>query len=228
MNYTDIEWTRGADGRKGLTWNPIKGICPVGCWYCYARGIYKRFKLDPAPRLDESELMTPLHWADEGKRIFVCSTFELFHPVADEWRDDIFEVIERRYDMTFIILTKMPERIDRPMPDNVWLGVSVTGGNQAAIDRLVPLYGSTARVKFVSIEPLLERPNDTLLEFITRPRWIQWVIVGRLTGHGKKSDPNLRWLGKIRIATRKAGIPLFLKNNLASIWGKPLIQEWPK
>jgi len=31
------------------------------------------------------------------------------------------------------------------------------------------------------------------------------------------------WVDHCRIA----GVPVFLKNNLASIWGKPLIQQYP-
>lgn len=222
MNYTDIEWIRGADGRKGLTWNPIKGICPVGCWYCYAKGIYRRFKLDPTPRLDEVELRTPLNWADEGKRIFVCSTFELFYPVADKWRDAIFDIIALRSDMTFIILTKMPERIDRSMPDNVWLGVSVT--QRADLGRIDTLTTAKARVKFASFEPLLEAvvpPNGIMAG-------LNWAIIGRLTGHGKKRDPSGNDLTLMHNAALMWEIPLFMKNNLAEIRGIPLRQEWPK
>ena len=36
MNKSKIEWT-------DYSWNPIKGLCPVGCWYCYAKKMYKRF-----------------------------------------------------------------------------------------------------------------------------------------------------------------------------------------
>lgn len=226
MNYTDIEWTRGADGRKGLTWNPIKGSCPVGCWYCYAKGIYRRFKIDPTPRLDKSEMVSPLYWADEGKRIFVCSTFELFHPVADQWRDDIFDVIERRSDMTFIILTKMPERIDRPMPDNVWLGVSVPLA--ADLGRIDALRKHAARVRFVSFEPLLDTLREAYFErsFLSG---INWVIIGRLTGHGHKHDPSPDLVDMIGTAAAVNNVQVFLKNNLADIApGFKIIQEFPR
>jgi protein gp37 len=226
MNYTDIEWTRGADGRKGLTWNPIKGVCPVGCWHCYAKGIYRRFKIDPTPRLDEHELIVPLFWADSGKKIFVCSTFELFHPVADQWRDDIFDVIERRGDMTFIILTKMPERIDRPMPDNVWLGTSVTGA--ADLGRIDELRKHKASVHFVSFEPLLDNLGGAHFGhgFLSG---INWIIIGRLTGHGRKHDPCPDVVDMIGTAAALNNIPVFLKKNLADIApGFKLVQEFPR
>lgn len=219
MNKTKIEW---AD----YTWNPIKGICPEGCWYCYARRIYERFKLDPKPWLDIAELNMALKTRRTGKRVFVCSTFELFNPVADgQWRDYIFDVINRRRDLTFIILTKRPERIDRPMPPNVWLGVSLTGERTEEYDRIKWLLTSEAQVKFVSFEPLLRRFDiDELFDDMIP----DWIIVGRLTGHGEKFDPPLHAIDDIVGYAGGEAIPLFLKNNLGDIWPGRLIQEWPR
>ena len=211
MQKSKIEWT-------DFVWNPIKGICPVGCWYCYAKNIYTRFKMDPAPRLDANELTAPYYWADTKKRIFVCSTFDLFHPVADKWRDDIFEVIESRLDFTFIILTKLPQNIDRPMPPNVWLGVSITEEKDSW--RWKELQQHKASTKFVSMEPLLGR----ILFLDPVP---SWVILGRLTGHGKENDPPIEQLSDMYDRYNPQGIPLFMKSNLAGIWPGPLIQEFP-
>lgn len=74
MQKTKIEWVKNPDGIQGYSWNPIQGLCPVGCWYCYAKRIYQRFKLNP----------TLSHiWIKPPKKpsgVFVCSTIELFHP----------------------------------------------------------------------------------------------------------------------------------------------------
>ena len=57
---------------------------------------------------------------------------------------------------------------------------------------------------------------------------IDWLILGRLTGYGKKHDPPRDWIeSRVRIM-KNAGIPIFLKNNLKDIWGEPLIQEFPE
>jgi len=217
MNKTKIEWT-------DYTWNPIKGLCPVGCWYCYARKIYKRFGMNPKVRLNLNELIMP--FPKKPSKIFVCSTFELFHPIADKWRDEIFEVINLELRHTFIILTKMPENIDRPMPDNVWLGVSVTGEND--FWRAKQLCGIKAKMKFVSIEPLLS--DDCSGPSFTGPILdeLSWGIIGRLTGHGKKWDPSKETVSRFVRLFKTRDIPVFLKNNLREIWGAPLIQEFPK
>lgn len=197
-------------------WNPIKGLCPVGCWYCYARRMYQRFKKNPIISCDLIGDRPELY--SEPSRVFVCSTFELFHPVADQWRDDIFaHIIGSQH--TFIILTKMPERIDRPMPDNVWLGVSITGEKETH-DCDVGLYKAQAKIKFVSFEPLLAPAY--------LPKKINWAIIGRLTGHGHKYDPSLALLEIITHTYQCREIPIFLKNNLKDIWRRPLIQEFPQ
>lgn len=213
-----------------LSWNPIKGICPVGCRYCYAAKIYKRFKLDPEPWPDIAELNAALDTRRTGKRIFVCSTFEIFHPITKTLmvstpgksisiRDAIFDVIERRPDLTFIILTKLPENIDRPMPKNVWLGVSMIGPSN--IFRWEEVQKHKASVHFISAEPML---SFTPIPNI-RP---DWFIVGRLTGHGKKYDPKYTELWVIRQAAKACSVPLFMKSNLSGIWPGKLVQEFPR
>lgn len=218
MSKTKIEWVKNPDGSQGYSWNPIQGLCPMKCYYCYARKIYKRFKLDP--------ILTHI-WIKPPKKpsgVFVCSTMELFHPdIPKEWRDIIFEDIKSRPKHRFYILTKMPENIDRSMPGNVWLGVSVTENNLENYQRIVILSARKARVRFVSFEPLLGHIDRSYI-----PALIDWVIVGKLTGHGKKHDPPYDWVYGIVNTAKKMGIPIFLKENLREIWGEKLIQEWPK
>jgi len=211
----NISWT-------DYTWNPIQGLCPVGCWYCFARKIYKRFKLSP----ELAHIQTKL--PKKPCKIFVCSTIEMFHPaIPKEWRDIIFEDIKNNPQHTFQILTKMPQNIDRPMPDNVWLGVTVTKK-----DDLYRYYDGIckvdARVLYISYEPLLEDSSSAIP--MSPPPSVDWIIVGRLTGHGHKYDPPRKWI-EILVETAmhwKKPTPVFLKNNLKEIWGEKLIQEFPR
>ncbi len=236
MHKTKIEWT-------DYTWNPIKGICPVGCWYCYARKMYKRFGWNPEVRLDGElfgscqdafapniKIYEMLDRIKPGSKIFICSTCELFHPkIHKEWRDAIFQAIKENPQYTFQILTKFPQNIDRPMPDNVWLGVTVTKEDE--LDRLMYLSSvqaknrNKAKIRFVSFEPLLEHIQwgGYRVEFSS----LDWIIVGQLTGHGKLYEPFPFWISQIKIYAGHYGIPLFMKNNLKKIWGDPLIQEFP-
>lgn len=225
MQKTNIEWT-------DRTWNPIKGLCPTGCFYCYARKMYNsKFYSKPpfndlnirGPFLDDRDFYKI---RNKPSKIFVCSTFEIFHPVIlTATRNLIFKVIKENPQHTFQILTKMPENIDRPMPDNVWLGVSVTKGNDEGWDRMYYLNEAKAKLKFISFEPLLGMINTSM---IINSLEFDWFIFGGLTGHGKKYGPDIRWIAPMVDYFRGYKKPTFLKNNLKDIWGEDLIQEFPE
>jgi DNA repair photolyase len=60
------------------TWNPIKGICPHGCEYCYMRG-----RVQSYPHLDEKELRVDL---GSGNTIFVGSSCDMWAAeIPEEW-----------------------------------------------------------------------------------------------------------------------------------------------
>lgn len=131
----------------------------------------------------------------------------------------IFRVIEDCPQHIFQILTKFPQNIDRDMPHNVWLGVTITKPSE--IKRWTNLYfHQRASLKFVSFEPLLERLD-------CYPSGPDWIIIGRLTRHGNKDDPDISWIKDIVKDCTNQGVKVFLKNNLKSIWGENLMQEFP-
>lgn len=212
---------RKSIGWADYSWNPIKGLCPEECIYCYACRTYERFGWDKNITLVDDKIERYGRVPD-GSRIFVCSTMELFHPdVPSSYRDYVFTTIVGHPEHTFIILTKRPEKIDRPMPKNVWLGVSIT----ARIDvwRWEELQGHEATVKFVSFEPILGAVPylDPLPD---------WAIIGRMTGHGRRYDPEIETLSDFYdiYVGLGPGIPIFVKHNLAGIWPGELIQEFPR
>jgi protein gp37 len=144
---------------------------------------------------------------------------ELFYPaIGKELRNRIFGIIEAHPEHVFIVLTKMPDKIDQEMPKNAWLGVSVTNATETwRINRLLEL---SAGKRFVSYEPMFGRIYHL-------PKGLDWIIMGQLTGAIKK-PPERDWVERLVGYAREQGVPVFLKNNLASIWGGPLIQEFPK
>lgn len=225
MQKTKIEWT-------DYTWNPIKGLCPVDCKlpdgrsYCYARRMYQRFKWNPKIgfELHDHVAIDRLQRKNipDGSKVFICSIFELFHPkVPKSWRKDIFSVIECNPKNIFQILTKFPQNIDRPMPDNVWLGVTITGDDDQW-SKAFNLYSQQSKIKFISFEPLFQS-----IEIIDELWVFDWIITGRVTGQGKKHQPERAWIQEIVDECKNSDTPVFLKNNLKEIWGEPLIQEFP-
>ena len=209
-----------------MTLNPIKGKCQGGCWYCWTNGFRQRGFLS-----NEIKLKTVVfnNLPKKPKKIFLCSTHDLFGSwIPKRWRDAIFLDIEECYPQhTFQILTKFPQNIDRPMPDNVWLGVTITLSVYAW--RLSFLKKAEANIKFVSVEPMLGEVGYGFLWFYEVPmiEKIDWAIIGKLTQYGHKYDPRKQTIKWYVEKAKEYNIPIFLKNNLKEIWGEPLIQEFP-
>jgi len=232
---TKIEWLRNpATGEQGFSVNPVKGLCPVGCSYCYARPLYHRFKWNPEIRYDPSVFFSP---PKKPSRIFVGSTMELFGEwVRQDWLDDIMANCELWSEHTFIFLTKLPENLPKwsPFPDNCWVGVTAT--NKDMFERgIYHLRQIKASVKFMSFEPLL----GGIASIDVGIRELNLVIIGACTGtlpemvslcdkypelvvmrcgNRVTAQPRIEWLREIVEAADKVGCKVFLKDNL-----KPLI-----
>ncbi len=148
----------------------------------------------------------------------------------------IFTMINACPADTFIFLTKRPENLIKwsPFPQNCYVGVSVT--NQDDADGKIPeLLKIEATVRFVSIEPMLGKvdissyvpgwnnagttfENPELFERYDLD-WspvnpINWVIIGQQTPVSKKTTPKIEWIKEIVDAADKAGVAVFLKDNL--------------
>lgn len=229
MNETKIEW---AD----YTTNPVKGLCPMACWYCYARRLYDRFGWDTAIRFEPEEIQNCyllLMRMRPHTRVFVGSTIELFGDwVEPEWLEEIFAYVRALPEHTFIFLTKQPERLARwnPWPANCWVGATVT--DEQSMIRACTLQYVDAPVRFISFEPLLGDINGALWpdkERVTKNTFIpDWVIIGAMTGPGSKHyQPQLEWIEQIEDAAVCHGIPVFEKDNLIPIIGCEPRREWP-
>jgi len=208
-----IEWTES-------TWNPITGCTKVspGCKHCYAERMAERLQAMGQPNyqngfkltLQPQMLELPLRWK-RPQTVFVNSMSDLFHegvPLA--YLQRVFEVMRRAHWHRFQVLTKRAERMahldpELDWPENVWMGVSVESASY--VRRVDALRGTDARVKFLSLEPLLgPLPGLDL-------GGIDWVIVGGESGpRARPMDP--AWVTDLRDQCRQARVPFFFKQ-----WG---------
>ena len=206
MNKTKIEFCN-------YTINPVKGLCPMACEYCYARAMYKRFKWNPEIRYIGMRDGGPQNLPVES-RVFVGSTFELFGDwVKPEWMQGILDYCKMMNRITWIFLTKQPQNLIKfsPYPPNVWLGVSATD-NEMAFNASCNLISVEAKVKFISFEPLRGRIGPAVLSLLTEK--IKWVIIGAQTPRSEDTFPKWAWVREIIEAADTASIPVFLKPNL--------------
>ena len=213
-----IEWT-------DATWNPVRGCTKIspGCAHCYAETFAERFRgVEGHPfeqgfdlRLIPDKLRLPLSWR-KPKRIFVNSMSDLFHEgVPDAYIVDVARIMAASPWHVYQVLTKRSERMrellasrisfaaDEP---HIWWGVSVEN-QRAGIPRISHLQASTARVRFLSVEPLLEDLGELKLA------GIHWVIVGGESGPGAR-PMKPEWVLSIKRQCRDFGVPFFFKQ-----WG---------
>ena len=108
------------------------------------------------------------------------------------------------------MLTKRAERLNElsphiDWPENVWMGVTVEKASY--ISRIHNLSNTGAKIKFLSLEPLLSPMPELDL------RNIDWVIVGGESGPGARPMGE-EWVRDIKDQCERSKIPFFFKQ-----WG---------
>jgi protein gp37 len=208
-----IEWTES-------TWNPITGCTKIspGCKHCYAERMADRlqamgqqnYRNGFALTLQPQMLELPLRWKTP-QTIFVNSMSDLFHEsVPIEYIELVFDVMRRAHWHRFQVLTKRSDQLAElapqlPWEPHIWMGVSVESARYRG--RIDELRRTGARIKFLSLEPLLGPLPELDL------RGIHWVIVGGESGPGAR-PMKPAWARDLRDQCRRMRVPFFFKQ-----WG---------
>lgn len=185
---------------------------------------------------------------------FVCDTGDLFHrEVSDSFLLEAFDLMVQRSDVTWQVLTK---RIVRAMdflrayvadpgggmggqlPRHIWIGVTAENQQRAA-QRIPTLLQVPAKVRFVSVEPLLEpvdlsaylvptgpSPLAVVLQQraelpLSRPA-LSWVICGAESGPRRRPF-NVDWAEDLYRQCQEARVPFFGKQDSSAWPGRPLL-----
>lgn len=253
MKASKIGWTDFSGGDL----NFVTGCTPVseGCQNCYARSLYERFGRDFTVRVHGDKLRRlikkafPYYSPKRGPQYkpmaFVCDTGDLFHEsVPDDVIREALSVMGLRPDVVWQVLTKRARRMHdlfcglmgaygQAPPPNVWLGV--TAENQRCADERLPyLLDTPATVRFVSVEPMLERmslepympqydyrpeheywrvahPEDGTKRILINPG-LDWVICGAESGPYRRPF-RAEWAEELWSECRSYGIPFFGKQD---------------
>ena len=240
------------------SFNPWKGcqMKSAGCARCYMFRLANRWGTDPTiiTRSSPNVWRSPFRWNKqlsgdepvEERIVFMNSMSDFFIPQADEWRPEIYPILELTPNLLYLILTKYPERVMEYLPPNwvtemhptgypnVIVGTSIED-QKAANLRMPELLRIQANHKVISFEPLLG-PID-LTPFLREPTQhsskrlpIDWAIIGGESGYkarkkGKKDfryrPCELDWLISLRDQLEAAGVPVFVKQL-----GSHLAQEY--
>lgn len=176
---------------------------------------YDKHRKDPFyPRFwpEKLEQVSPL---DKPRGIFVCNMGELFGPwLPKTWTEQVMETISEAPDHRFYLLTKQPQELIKwsPFPKNCWVGVSATNAD-SLFDAVNFLEDVQANVRFISLEPLLASANLVHLDVHLKGT-VDWLIIGAQTK--PTVLPNPEWVREIVEAADRAGVPVFLKNSIAT------------
>lgn len=211
-----IEWT-------DHTFNPWVGCTKVSpaCDNCYAEGWSKRSgqviwgHKQPRRRTSAANWSKPIKWnrraEAEGarKRVFCASLADVFDSEVDPiWRENLFTLIDLTPWLDWLLLTKRPKLAAEyfngtTVPPNVWMGTTIE--NQKMADaRLLHLMKIQARIRFLSMEPLLE-PVDLPVGLLP-----EWIIVGGESGPGYR-HMHPAWAEEIKGLCHDWKVPFFMK-----------------
>ena len=213
MAQSSIEWTE-------MTWNPTTGCnkLTAGCKFCYAETMSRRLHAMRIEKYENNFKLTihpdtldiPYTWK-KPKVVFVNSMSDLFHKdVPLDYIKKVFKVMNETPQHTYQVLTKRGDILakhDKHLnwTANIWMGVSVE--DERVVDRIDYLRTTRAKVKFLSLEPLLSAlPNLNLKK-------IDWVIVGGESGPGSRPMEK-EWVIDIKKQCQKAKVAFFFKQ-----WG---------
>lgn len=197
-------------------------ICPCAD-KCWARVMANRFGQSFEPTLHPDKLLDPLRLRKPG-RIGVCFTGDLggdwvdpnqivsHLPLSDRVKFAMMECPQHK----FFVLTKRPDNLLKwgEWPDNAWVGATVC--NYEMLKNIMEyLPQIQAKNKWISFEPLIKEMGRHIPGWITANLLdanISWIVIG---GWSRGSQqPKVEWIREIVEAADKAGIPVFLKENL--------------
>ena len=204
------------------TWNTVKGACPHDCSYCYM----KRFKNQRPARFDEKELKTDL---GKNNYIFVGSSCDMFASIIPpEWIDVTLEKTIEAKGNQYFFQSKNPLGMffhRNRLPLASMLGTTIETNRWypeimryclRPEDRAVGMEMLKGRMRYVTIEPIIDFDLETMIELIKRCGPVQ-VNIGADSGNNHLPEPSaekvlalIDALGKFTTIARKTNLARLL------------------
>lgn len=196
-------------------WNPWRGChrYSEGCQFCYIHKGDARKGIDTSNIVKSEKFDAPIaknkkgeYRMKGGQLVFVCFQSDFLVEEADCWRDECWQMMKQRSDLTFLFLTKRIDRLKECLPadwgdgyDNVV--ISCTVENQKRADERLSIFQELPiKHKNIVCQPMIS-PMD-ISKYL---KDIELVVVG---GESDKMARPLdyKWVLDVRQQCMDAGV----------------------
>ena len=241
MNQLSFFPENDTDPRPPMTvnWNLWHGCtrASTGCLHCYMYRRDESIGKDPSIVQKTDNFDLPVRILRSGKNkgrykvplgsyITTCFSSDFFHPDADAWRDDAWQMMYERRDCTFFMITKRPERIADCLPSgwgSDWshISIAVTCENSEMADKRLPIYLSLPLFHHsVMIEPMLSAVD--LRPYIDKYRAADGTPLIKHVSVGGESGPEARvcdyaWVEDVHRQCAENGISFYYHQTGAKL-----------
>ena len=204
-------------------WNPWHGCHKIsaGCQNCYVYRRDAQYEKDSSVVVKTGDFNLPIKRNRAGKyklsgneTVYTCFTSDFFLEDADAWRVEAWQMIRKRSDLHFLIITKRIHRFHVSLPDD-WgngydnVAICCTVENQDRADYRLPIFlMEPIRYKSIICEPILESIN---LSVYLSPT-IEEVVVGGESGDDARIC-NYEWVIDIREQCLQKGVAFHFKQT---------------
>lgn len=221
------------------SWNPWHGCHKIseGCQNCYVYRTDSRYGKDSGKVEKTSNFDMPLNrdrsgeWKlqNDGFAVATCLTSDFFIDEADQWRSDIWQIIKRRRDLDFFIITKRIHRFYERLPedwgngyDNVIIGC--TCECQRTADFRLPIFlEAPIKHKVIICAPLIEEIN--LSEYLNER--IEQVSAGGESGENARIC-KYEWILSIREQCIEKNVDFHFHQTGAKLMKDGIIYRIPR
>ena len=166
------------------TSNPIKGLCPHECSYCYMLAIFRHYHGDETLRLDEYELKVNY---GKNKFIFLGTSTDMFaDAVPTEWILQVYDKCLRYPENKYLLQSKNPGRTLEPqlinhplmqLKDRIYFATTIESNRDYPISKaqcMTERVDAMAQLQamgfsvMVTIEPIMDFDHDELVEMLRK------------------------------------------------------------
>lgn len=211
-----------------IIWNPWHGCEKLspGCMHCYVYRRDESIGKDASVVSKTGEFDLPLRrnrqkeykLQPEDGTVFCCMTSDFFLKEADDWREECWDIIRERKDLSFYIITKRIDRFKECVPadwGNGWENITIcsTCENQDRADYRIPiLLNAPIRHREIISEPMLEEIH---IEKYLESGLITHVTCGGESGNDARPCHD-EWVRSLREQCFNAGVSFTFKQTGAN------------